>query len=211
MIEAQHNEVGIESINDGGLIFVRVGKVANVLENFMFAFARFAAGRNDDFRVGFKMRGNERVKFIHERGSRGDGTSIPNCRCVWVLIYCIRNFICIFTRFCCIIFIDAFLQIAGEPRLVATFALLVQFCNRCNAVKSNNNFFFRLKHVNISLYFIANGKNNFGFIYINIFCSDDSFVHGIINDAIAVCIKVINAGSKQGNFFENGWVAFDNV
>ena len=39
MIEAKHNEVGIKSINDGGLIFVCVGKVANVLEYFMFAFA----------------------------------------------------------------------------------------------------------------------------------------------------------------------------
>lgn len=39
MIETKHNEVGIESINDGGLIFVRIGKIANVLENFMFAFA----------------------------------------------------------------------------------------------------------------------------------------------------------------------------
>ncbi len=39
MVETKHNEVGIESINDGGLIFVRVGKIANVLENFVFAFA----------------------------------------------------------------------------------------------------------------------------------------------------------------------------
>lgn len=133
------------------------------------------------------MCGDEGMKFIHEGCSRGDGASIPNCRCVWVLIYCVCIFI-LFAWFGCIMFIDAFLQIAGEPRLISTFTLLVQFCNRCNAVKSNNNFFFRLKHVNISLYFIANGKNNFGFIYINIFCSDDSFVHGIINDTIAVCI-----------------------
>jgi hypothetical protein len=39
MIEAQHNEVGIKPINDGGLVFVNVGKVANVLKYFMFTFA----------------------------------------------------------------------------------------------------------------------------------------------------------------------------
>ena len=71
------------------------------------------------------MRGDERVKFIHKCGSGCNGASIPDGRCVWILIYCIHIFICIFIRFGCIIFIDAFLQVAGEPRLVATFALLV--------------------------------------------------------------------------------------
>ena len=71
------------------------------------------------------MCGNEGVKFIHECGSGGNGASIPNGRRVWILVYCIHIFICIFIWFDCIIFIDAFLQIAGKPRLVATFALLV--------------------------------------------------------------------------------------
>ena len=38
-----------------------------------------------------------------------------------------------------------------------------------------------------------------------------SFVYGIVNDAITVCIKVINIWSEQGDFFKNGWVAFNNV
>jgi len=128
MVETKHNKVGIESINDGGLIFMRVGKISNVLKYFMFAFARFAAGRNDDFWIGFEMCGNEGVKFIHECGAGGNGASIPNGRRVWILIYCIHIFICIFCifiRFGCIIFIDAFLQVSGEPRLVATLALLI--------------------------------------------------------------------------------------
>lgn len=71
------------------------------------------------------MRGDERVKFIHKCGSGCNGASIPDGRCVWILIYCIHIFICIFIRFGCIIFVDTFLQVAGEPRLVSTFALLV--------------------------------------------------------------------------------------
>jgi len=39
MVETKHNEVGIESINDGSLIFVRIGKIPNVLKYFMFPFA----------------------------------------------------------------------------------------------------------------------------------------------------------------------------
>lgn len=207
MIQTKHNKVGIQTVNDSGLIFMRIGKVTNVLKYFVFAFAGFAAGRDDNFRIGFEMCGDERVKFIHECGTGSNGASIPYSRRVWILICSVC--VCIFIIFT--IFINTFLEVAGEPGFVSTFALLIQFCDGCNAIECNNDFFFRLKHVNISLNFIANGKNNFGFIYINIFCSEDSFVYGIVNDTIAVCIKVINIGSEECNFFKNGWVAFYDV
>ena len=60
------------------------------------------------------MRGNEGVKFIHECGAGCNRASIPNCRRVWILICCIHIFI-LFAWFGCIIFIDTFLQVAGEP------------------------------------------------------------------------------------------------
>lgn len=43
MVETEHNEVGIKPINDGGLVFVNVGEIANVLKYFVFAFAGFTA------------------------------------------------------------------------------------------------------------------------------------------------------------------------